>query len=80
MFTSLEYVPQRSTLLLPVHLMPKTFTLSQLHRVYEQVLGTSLEPTDGASRSSTCSSRLSERAMRAPHRPAQPYRIKRRYG
>jgi 8-oxo-dGTP diphosphatase len=68
---------------LPVHLMPATFTLSELQRVYEQVLGTQLdkrtfrrrieeldlvEPAPGA------------RSEGAAHRPAQHYRVKRRFG
>jgi len=68
---------------LPVHLMPATFTLSELQRVYEQVLGTTLdkrtfrrrieelelvEPAPGA------------RSEGAAHRPAQAYRVKRRFG
>ncbi|HEU5137279.1 MAG TPA: NUDIX domain-containing protein [Steroidobacteraceae bacterium] len=68
---------------LPVHLMPATFTLSELQRVYEQVLGTALdkrtfrrrvedlnlvEPAPGA------------RAEGAAHRPAQRFRVKRRFG
>ena len=63
--------------------MPKTFTLSQLQRVYEQVLGSELdkrtfrrrieelelvEPVPGA------------REEGAAHRPAQRYRVKRRFG
>ena len=68
---------------LPVHLMPATFTLSELQRVYEQVLGSELdkrtfrrrieeldlvEPAPGA------------RSAGAAHRPAQAYRVKRRFG
>lgn len=68
---------------LPVHLMPATFTLSELQRVYEQVLGMQLdkrtfrrrieeldlvEPAPGA------------RSEGAAHRPAQHYRVKRRFG
>jgi 8-oxo-dGTP diphosphatase len=68
---------------LPVHLMPATFTLSELQRVYERVLGTGLdkrtfrrrieeldlvEPAAGA------------RSEGAAHRPAQHYRVKRRFG
>jgi len=68
---------------LPVHLMPATFTLSQLQRVYEQVLGSELdkrtfrrrieeldlvEPAPGA------------KSAGAAHRPAQAYRVKRRFG
>jgi 8-oxo-dGTP diphosphatase len=68
---------------LPVHLMPATFTLSELQRVYEQVLGTALdkrtfrrrieeldlvEPAPGA------------RSEGAAHRPARKFRVKRRFG
>jgi 8-oxo-dGTP diphosphatase len=68
---------------LPVHLMPATFTLTELQQVYEQVLGTALdkrtfrrrieelnlvEPAPGA------------REAGAAHRPAQRYRVKRRFG
>ncbi len=68
---------------LPVHLMPATFTLSELQRVYEQVLGSELdkrtfrrrieeldlvEPAPGA------------KSAGAAHRPAQAYRVKRRFG
>jgi len=68
---------------LPVHLMPASFTLSELQRVYEQVLGIQLdkrtfrrrieeldlvEPAPGARNES------------AAHRPAQHYRVKRRFG
>lgn len=68
---------------LPVHLMPPTFTLTQLQQVYEQVLGTALdkrtfrrrieelnlvEPAPGA------------REAGAAHRPAQAFRVKRRFG
>jgi 8-oxo-dGTP diphosphatase len=68
---------------LPVHLMPATFSLSELQRVYEQVLGTALdkrtfrrrvedlnlvEPAPGA------------RDEGAAHRPAQRFRVKRRFG
>lgn len=67
---------------LPVHLMSKTFTLSQLQRVYEQLLGSSLdkrsfrrrieeldvvEEVPGAIESS------------GAHRPAQRYRVKKRF-
>jgi len=67
---------------LPVHLMPKTFTLSELQRVYEQVLSSPLdkrsfrrrieeldvvEVVPGAIESS------------GAHRPAQRYRLKKRF-
>ncbi|HKU89551.1 MAG TPA: NUDIX domain-containing protein [Steroidobacteraceae bacterium] len=68
---------------LPVHLMPPTFTLSQLQRVYEQVLGTELDKR-------TFRRRIEELDLVEPapgakqaggaHRPAQAYRVKRRFG
>jgi 8-oxo-dGTP diphosphatase len=68
---------------LPVHLMPPTFTLSELQRVYEQVLGTQLDKR-------TFRRRIEELDLvepvsglpleRAAHRPAQCYRVKRRFG
>ena len=68
---------------LPVHLMPPTFTLSELQRVYEQVLGTQLDKR-------TFRRRIDEldlveaapgaREEGAAHRPAQRYRVKRRFG
>jgi len=68
---------------LPVHLMPPTFTLSELQRVYEQVLGTQLDKR-------TFRRRIEElelveaapgvRSEGAAHRPAQRYRVKRRFG
>lgn len=68
---------------LPVHLMPATFTLSELQRVYEQVLGTQLDKR-------TFRRRIEEldlvepaavaRSEAAAHRPAQHYRVKRRFG
>lgn len=68
---------------LPVHLMPATFTLSELQRVYEQVLGTQLDKR-------TFRRRIEEldlvepaaaaRSEGAAHRPAQHYRVKRRFG
>lgn len=68
---------------LPVHLMPPTFTLSELQRVYEQVLGTELDKR-------TFRRRIEEldlveaapgaKQAGAAHRPAQAYRVKRRFG
>jgi 8-oxo-dGTP diphosphatase len=68
---------------LPVHLMPPVFTLSELQRVYEQVLGTQLDKR-------TFRRRMEEldlvetapgaRSEGAAHRPAQHYRVKRRFG
>jgi 8-oxo-dGTP diphosphatase len=68
---------------LPVHLMPPTFTLSQLQQVYEQVLGAALDKR-------TFRRRIDElglvepapgvRAAGAAHRPAQAFRVRRRFG
>jgi len=68
---------------LPVHLVPATFTLSELQRVYEQVLGTQLDKR-------TFRRRIEEldlvepaaaaRSEGAAHRPARHYRVKRRFG
>jgi 8-oxo-dGTP diphosphatase len=68
---------------LPVHLMPASFTLSELQRVYEQVLGTRLDKR-------TFRRRVAEldlveaapgvKAAGAAHRPAQSFRVKRRFG
>jgi 8-oxo-dGTP diphosphatase len=68
---------------LPVHLMPRTFTLTELQRVYEQVLGGPIDKR-------TFRRRIEEldvlevapgdRAEGGAHRPAQRYRLKRRPG
>lgn len=68
---------------LPVHLMPATFTLSELQRVYERVLGSELDKR-------TFRRRIDELDLVEPapgakpaggaHRPAQAYRVKRRFG
>jgi 8-oxo-dGTP diphosphatase len=68
---------------LPVHLMPATFTLSQLQKVYEQVLGTTLDKRTFRRRIEELD--LVEEAAGAKdegaaHRPAQRYRVKRRFG
>jgi 8-oxo-dGTP diphosphatase len=68
---------------LPVHLMPSTFTLSELQRVYEQVLGTGLDKRTFRRRIEELD--LVEAAPGAKdegaaHRPAQRYRVKRRFG
>ncbi|MFL6617149.1 MAG: NUDIX hydrolase [Povalibacter sp.] len=67
---------------LPIHLMPKTFTLTQLQRVYERVLEASLDKR-------TFRRRIEEldvlelvpgdMAEGQAHRPAQKYRLKRRF-
>ncbi len=64
---------------LPVHLMGETFTLPELQRVYEQVLGTELDKR-------TFRRRIEEldivqpasgkTTSKASHRPAQRYRLK----
>ena len=63
--------------------MPSTFTLTVFQQVYEQVLGTALDKR-------TFRRRIEEldlvevatgaRAEGAAHRPAQQYRVKRRFG
>ena len=63
--------------------MPATFTLSELQRVYEQVLGTQLDKRTFRRRIEELD--LVERAPGArnegaAHRPAQHYRVKRRFG
>jgi 8-oxo-dGTP diphosphatase len=68
---------------LPVHLMPPTFTLTELQQVYEQVLGTALDKR-------TFRRRIDElnlvepapgvRVAGAAHRPAQAFRVRRRFG
>ena len=68
---------------LPVHLMPATFTLSELQRVYEQVLGTALDKRTFRRRVEDLN--LVEPAPGAhdegaAHRPAQRFRVKRRFG
>jgi 8-oxo-dGTP diphosphatase len=68
---------------LPVHLMPSTFSLSELQKVYEQVLGTSLDKRTFRRRIEELD--LVEAApgakdAGAAHRPAQRYRVKRRFG
>jgi len=68
---------------LPVHLMPKTFTLSELQRVYEQLLGSSLDKRSFRRRIEeldVVEPAPAGRAAGQAHRPAQHYRIKRRAG
>jgi 8-oxo-dGTP diphosphatase len=67
---------------LPIHLMGKSFTLTELQRVYERVLGMPLDKR-------TFRRRIEEldvlepvpgdRAEGQAHRPAQKYRLKRRF-
>ncbi len=82
--TALERVRSKTSYSsLPVHLMPPNFTLSELQRVYEQVLGTQLDKR-------TFRRRMEEMDLVEPapggrsaggaHRPAQLYRVKKRYG
>ena len=66
---------------LPVHLMPQAFTLSELQRVYEQLLGGPLDKRGFRRRIEELD--IIEPAPREPgtreaHRPAQHYRVKRR--
>lgn len=66
---------------LPVHLMPGTFTLSDLQRVYEQVLGGPLDKRTFRRRIEeldVLEIAAGERAEGGAHRPAQRYRLKRR--
>jgi 8-oxo-dGTP diphosphatase len=63
---------------LPVYLVPPEFTLSELQRVYEVVLGRPLEKS--AFRTRMLSADLVEpigETRRGPNRPAQLYRLKR---
>jgi 8-oxo-dGTP diphosphatase len=68
---------------LPLHLMPRTFTLSELQRVYEQVLGSALDKRSFRRRIEeldVVEPAPGERAEGQAHRPAQRYRLKRRFG
>jgi ADP-ribose pyrophosphatase YjhB (NUDIX family) len=63
---------------LPVYLMPKEFTLSDMQRVYEIVLGRPLEKS--AFRTRILAADLIEsvpKMRKGPNRPAQLYRLKR---
>lgn len=63
---------------LPVYLMPKEFTLSDMQRVYEIVLGRPLEKS--AFRTRILAADLVEpvsKMRKGPNRPAQLYRLKR---
>lgn len=67
---------------LPLHLMPKTFSLSELRRVYEQVLGSSLDKRSFRRRIEELDviKAVPGSISRAgAGRPAQQYRVKRRY-
>lgn len=64
---------------LPVHLMGETFTLPELQRVYEQVLGTELDKRTFRRRIEELDivQPVSDKtALKAQHRPAQRYRLK----
>lgn len=68
---------------LPVHLMGRTFTLSELQRVYEQLLGSELDKRSFRRRIEeldVVEPAPGERAEGQAHRPAQRYRLKRRFG
>ncbi|MEJ0039150.1 MAG: NUDIX domain-containing protein [Gammaproteobacteria bacterium] len=68
---------------LPVHLMPRTFTLSELQRVYEQLLGGPLDKRSFRRRIEeldVVEPALGDRLESQAHRPAQRYRVKRRFG
>jgi len=68
---------------LPVHLMPPTFTLTELQRVYEQVLGMALDKRTFRRRIEELNlvePAAAARDAAAAHRPAQRYRVKRRFG
>jgi len=68
---------------LPLYLMPRTFTLSELQRVYEQLLGSPLDKRSFRRRIEeleVLEIAPGERAEGQAHRPAQRYRVKRRFG
>ncbi len=62
---------------LPAFLLPPLFTLAELHRVYEQVIGTRLDPA--SFRRKVEEQQIIERAegqrREGAHRPAQLYRL-----
>jgi 8-oxo-dGTP diphosphatase len=67
---------------LPIHLMPKTFTLTELQRVYERVLGTQLDKRTFRRRIEeldVLELATGDLAAGKAHRPAQKYRLKRRF-
>jgi 8-oxo-dGTP diphosphatase len=68
---------------LPVHLMPKTFSLTELQHVYERLLGGALDKRSFRRRIEELD--IIEPApgkptARGAHRPAQLYQVKRRFG
>lgn len=66
---------------LPVHLMPPTFTLSELQKVYEALLRTELDKRGFRRRIEeldVVEPAPGQPATRGAHRPAQLYRLKRR--
>jgi 8-oxo-dGTP diphosphatase len=65
---------------LPVHLMPPTFTLSELQAVYEALLRTELDKRGFRRRIEELDvvEPASSQATRGAHRPAQLYRVKRK--
>lgn len=67
---------------LPVHLMPPTFTLGELQRVYEQLLGSALDKRSFRRRIEeldVVEEAPGKSTEGEAHRPAQLYRVKRRY-
>jgi 8-oxo-dGTP diphosphatase len=66
---------------LPVHLMPSTFTLSELQKVYEALLQTGLDKRAFRRRIEeldVVEPAPNQATTRGAHRPAQLYRLKRR--
>lgn len=66
---------------LPVHLMPPTFTLSELQKVYETLLDTSLDKRGFRRRIEeldVVEPAPNPSTTRGAHRPAQLYRVKRK--
>ncbi len=66
---------------LPVHLMPASFTLSQLQSVYEAVLGTTLDKRGFRRRideMGVVEPAAHSASTRGAHRPAKLYRLKRK--
>jgi ADP-ribose pyrophosphatase YjhB (NUDIX family) len=64
---------------LPVFLLPGEFTLTQLQRIYEVILGRALEKKAFRTRVLTAEIlEASPRKLSGPNRPAQLYRLKRR--
>jgi 8-oxo-dGTP diphosphatase len=67
---------------LPIHLMAKTFTLTELQKVYERVLGTSLDKRSFRRRIEeldVLEPVPGDRVEGQAHRPAQKYRLRRKF-